>query len=172
MGVERDTAWRGPFLVMAMIVLASSCHDWPPCGGATCPITEWEAELSGGNQVPPVTSSALATAGFELHRAGDSLVYRITVSTLPATAIISATLHRGSPGDTAAATTVAVGLCGTGGSAPACASLTAPGILIHASFPITPAQLNTIRSFGYYANVSTAGHPSGEIRAQVRNVAP
>lgn len=139
------------------------------------PMTCWEAVLVGGGHVPPVLSSAAAEAMFLLNDVGDSLIYTIVLSTLPTTTITSATLHRGAPADSTASTaTVAIALCGirgsVPGSVPACANLTAPGILIQASVPITAAQINIMRTFGFYSNVSTAGQPTGEIRGQVRNV--
>ncbi len=169
MGVRRDTAWPGPFLVMAAIVIASSCHDWPPCGGATCPITEWEAVLSGGNQIPPVATNSSGTGMFRLTNPSQ-ITYTITITALPATSITTAAIYRGSP--TTNSDSVAFGLCGTGSPVPPGAALVAPGVLIAGTLAITPSQLNTLRSFGYYANVRTAGNPNGEIRGMVRNIAP
>ena len=127
----------------------------------------------GANHVPPVITSARAEARFWLNRTGDSLSYTITISTLPVTAITSVTLHRGVVNTSTGP--VANVLCGHGRSVaesvPACASLTAPGVLIQGSVPITPAQLNSLRTFAYQSNVSTKRHPSGEIRGQVRNLA-
>ena len=172
--MPRNHSLRVAPLGIATIILASSCQDWGPCGELGCPVTEWDAILMGANHVPPVITSARAEARFSLNRTGDSLAYTITVSTLPATAITSATLHRGQVG--ASLGPVASVLCGNyrsvPESVPACASLTAPGVLIEGSVPITPAQLNSLRTYAVLSNVSTKRHPSGEIRGVLRNLQP
>jgi hypothetical protein len=167
-----EAVWRRGISVLfvgALAALSGSCAD-PPCD-CTPPITAWEAQLIGANHVPPVTSNASASAAFTLNNAGTHVTYTITVLTLPASAITSVTLHHGRPGTSGGIDTVAIELCGTGGSVPPCTSLTAPGVLIQGSVPFSQWQLNSIRSFGYYANVRTTEHPSGELRGQVRNVA-
>ena len=155
-------------VVAAVFNLSCPGCDDGGCGGLP-PSTSWEADLRGANQIPPVTTNATGTGTFRL-TTQSSIAYTITITTLPATAITSAAFYRGSPSTNS--DTVAVGLCGTGSPAPPCASLVAPGVLIAAIIEITPAQLNTLRAYGYYANVHTVGNPNGEIRGQVRNVAP
>lgn len=154
-------------LCVAGALLGWAC-DEPGCD--ICPVNVWEATLTGANHVPPVTTSAAATGTFHLNSAGSHVAYTINVSTLPATAITSATLHQAAPG--ANTTTVAVGLCGTGGTVPTCNTLAGHGVLISGTAPFTPAQLNAMRVFGLYANVSTTGNPTGEIRGQLRAVVP
>lgn len=148
----------------AVVVLGMTCQD-PLCGCVYLPT--WQATLAGANHVPPVTTSAAGTATFVLGPVGDSVAYTVTITSVPATTITHATLHRGSPATST--DTVAIELCGTGAASVACANLQAPGVLVANSVAITAAQLNTLRSYGYYANVSTVGNPNGEIRGQVRN---
>ena len=169
MGIARH--YSLPVAVLGM-VLAASCQDWGPCGELACPVTEWDAMLLGVNHVPPVITSAVAEGRFRLNQTGDSLAYTITISTLPVTAITSVTLHRGVVNTSTGP--VASVLCGNDRSVPegvpVCPTLTAPGVLIEGSVPITPAQLNSLRTYAFQSNISTKRHPSGEIRGQLRNL--
>jgi hypothetical protein len=131
----------------------------------TDPITAWVAGLIGANEVPAVTTSAAGNATFSVNAAGTTLTYTINITTLPATAITAAHLHQAAAGASAG---IAVNLCGAG-TAPACATLTAPGALISGgTATITATQLAAIRNFGMYVNVHTTGNPGGEIRGQLR----
>jgi len=169
---RRPFSARQALVIVAAAVASWSCH--PGCDDASgCgplgPTTEWEAELRGDNQVPPVTTNAAGTGAFRL-TTQSQVAYTITITTLPATAITSAAFYRGSPSTNS--DSVAVGLCGTGSPTPPCATLVAPGVLITGTFAVTPSQLNTLRAYGYYANVRTVGNSNGELRGHVRNVAP
>jgi hypothetical protein len=171
--MTRRWLFPGWTAVVGVVVAISNwscpgCDDASGCGPLG-PVTEWEAELRGDNQIPPVTTNAAGRGAFRL-TTQSQVAYTITIATLPATAITSAAFYRGPPNTNS--DSVAVGLCGTGSPAPPCAAIVAPGVLIAAIVEITPAQLNVLRSYGYYANVRTVGNPNGEIRGQVRNVAP
>ena len=141
-----------------------------PCGGMSCPSTSWESDLQGDHHVPPVITEAAGSGTFRLDPQGQ-VAYSITMTTLPGTAITSAVIHRGT-GLQAPLGEVAIALCGTGNPIPPCATLTSPGVLITDTFAITPEQLNILRSAGYYANVTTADHPGGEIRGLMRSPHP
>ena len=171
MRFARRIEWRSAFLGSAAVLLAAACDG--PCGGSDgcgVTVTDWEAMLSGTNHVPPVTTDAAGAAIFHL-TSPSTVAYTITISAMPSTAISSATLHQAAAGATTA--TVAVALCGTGGAGvPACANLSAPGVLVTHTAILSPAQVTVMRAFGMYANVRTAGNPDGEIRGQLRVVAP
>lgn len=170
-------ALRGFAVFSAAAILCLACEGQGPDCLCLDP-TDWEARLTGAAHVPPVTTNASGTATFHLIAVGtkllvdpgDRLAYSIVINTLPTSAIVSATLHQAAPNANSSA--VAIGLCGTGSPAPPCATLVAPGVLMADTFAITRAQLNVIRSYGWYLNVSTGGNPNGEIRGQVRNTAP
>lgn len=154
-------------LCVAAALLSSTCAD-VACG-CTFYVTDWQATLAGTNHVPPVTTSAAATASLHLN-SGTQVAYTITITTLPATPITAATLHQGA--HTANTTPVAVELCGPGGTAPACASLTAPGVLVANTATFSAAQVTAMRAYFMYAIVRTTGNPDGEMRGVLRNVVP
>ena len=167
MRIRSAPAGRVALGCFAVVLLTTTCEE-PACG-CSFPVTHWQATLTGGSHVPPVTTNATGSGTFRLVSDGQ-IVYTITMTSLPATAITTAALHQGAPN--ASSSVVAIGLCGTGNPTPSCATLVAPGVLIADTFAVTPAQLNQIRAYGMYANVSTVGNPTGEIRGQVRNEAP
>lgn len=139
----------------------------------TDPVTAWESELLGANEVPALATPSLArgTATFSIASAtGTTLTYSIRIETLPAApfTITAAHLHQANVGSSAAA---AVNLCGAG-TAPACNTLTAAGVLATGTATLTAAQVTAMRAFGMYVNVHTAANIGGEIRGQLRIVAP
>lgn len=150
-------------LAIAVVGLACSGPD-----AITPPVTDWESVLVGANEVPAVATTAAGTATFSLNAAGTAVDYTINISTLPGTAITASHLHQAAAGATAG---IAVNLCGAG-TAPACAALAAPGVLVTGSATVTAAQVTAMRGFGMYVNVHTTANTGGEIRGQLRVVAP
>lgn len=149
-------------LAVAVIGIACSGPD-----ATTDPVTEWESEMLGANEVPAVSSSARGTATFSV--SGTTLTYSVSIATLPTTAITAVGIHQANVGSSQA--TVAIPLCGSG-SAPACTVLAAPGVVTSGTATVTEAQINSMRGFGMYVNVKTTQFSTGEIRGQLRNVAP
>lgn len=154
-------------VLAAVAVVGLGC---PGPDNFTDPVNAWTAVLTGADHVPAITTTARGTASFQLNSAETQVTYTVNITTLPATAISSATLHQAAAGSST--NTVAVGLCGTGGTVPACTALTAPGVLITGTANVTAAQVTAMRGFGMYSNVRTAGNVNGEIRGQLRIVAP
>ena len=160
-------------VLAAVAVLAIACEG---PDDVTPPVTEWEAALSGANEIPAITSTGNATLAAQLNAGGDSLTYTITMGAGMATAAIAAHFHAGAPN---ANGTVQIWLCESatsqapaGDPAPTCAAGTAAGDLATNKIAITPAQLNSLRTYAWYVNVHSTANTTGEIRGQVRNVAP
>jgi CHRD domain-containing protein len=169
-------------VLAAVAVVGIAC---PGPDDTTPPITAVEAELSGPNEVPPITSSATASGTFTLVPRGatgsDTLVYSITIGTaFPAgDTITQAHIHgTATPAATAG---IQVWLCGstilsgtppapTPGPAgtPACPTGLAAAQTIAGRVAMSTAVLNSIRAYTSYANIHTKVNNGGEIRGQLR----
>ena len=165
-----DTCW----LTMAVLFTAiAACSD--DDDGGTTPGTEFEANLTGGEEVPPVTTPATGTATLTID--GTQIVYRVEVVSLE-NAVVSH-IHVAPVGELGP---VRLNLCGTPDT-PAC-STTGSGVLVEGSNGTTQggitfdSLLSAIRAGNAYVNVHTddgqgqqntgAGDmASGEIRGQV-----
>lgn len=140
----------------------------------TAPDTEFEAALSGGEEVPAVTTLATGTVTITVD--GSQVVYRVEVANLE-NAVVSH-IHVAPPGENGP---VRLNLCGTPDGVPACTSGT--GVLVEGTngntIDITLDSLvSAIRAGNAYVNVHTdngddtpntgAGDmASGEIRGQI-----
>jgi hypothetical protein len=107
--------------------------------------------LSGGNEVPPVSTSASGTGTVSVKDDG-SVTARITVSGMTATA---AHIHSGAAG---ANGPVIVPFTKTGDNTFEAA----------AGAKMTPEQLAMYKAGNTYVNVHSAKHPGGEVRAQLK----
>ncbi|MEO7761053.1 MAG: CHRD domain-containing protein [Casimicrobiaceae bacterium] len=107
--------------------------------------------LTGGEEVPPVTTTALATASFEVRPDG-------AISGSVATTGINATaahIHLGPPG--------------TNGPVIIPLTRTADNVWsVAPNVTLSPDQYASYRAANLYVNVHSAAHSNGEIRAQLR----
>jgi hypothetical protein len=106
--------------------------------------------LSGGEEVPPVTTSASGTGGFTVGSDG-SIEGKVTTTGITGTAAHIHMAPRGANGG------VIVPLAKTGDNEWSTA----------AGARLNEAQLAAYRSGGLYVNVHSAANPGGEIRAQL-----
>lgn len=140
----------------------------PPVSPILPPPTasQFLAELNGGNEVPPVDSSASGTASFSIK--GGVLSYKIQVSRLDD--VTGAHLHLGQPG---ANGDVVVDLLRGSDKSP-----TEQGIMITGSIndagltgPLEGKSIDILidaMKEDVYINLHTAVYPDGEIRGQVK----
>ena len=151
----------------------SACSDDDDDG--TDPGTEFEALLSGGEEVPAVTTTATGNATITVE--GSQIVYRVDVANL-ANAVVSH-IHVAPEGVNGP---VRLNLCGTPDGVPACVSGT--GVLVEGANGNTEgitfdSLVSAIRAGNAYVNVHTddgedppntgAGDMgSGEIRGQIK----
>jgi hypothetical protein len=160
---------------MAVLLTAVAACDDDDDNGGTEPDTEFEAALSGENEVPAVTTTATGTATLTVE--GSEIVYSVVVANLE-NAVVSH-IHVEAEGENGP---VRMNLCGTPPETPACTSGT--GTLVSGSNGITQdgitfdSLLSAIRAGNAYVNVHTDdGIPpqntgagdmvSGEIRGQI-----
>jgi len=114
----------------------------------------WEATMSGGEEVPPKTTSGSGMAEVQYNRNTGMLHYKITYSGLsgPVTAA-----HIHGPAAPGANAGVLVPFTGALNVSP-----------FQGEMAITPEQLAQISSGQTYVNLHTAQNPGGEIRGQLR----
>jgi hypothetical protein len=152
--------------LLAATVIGIACTD-----DVTNPVVEWESVLSGGNEVPAVTTTGAGTASFTV--SGTTLTYTVNITAPLSSVVTQSHIHQAAAG---ANGNIAIWLCHTSGGTgvpagtPACAAGTAAGVLVTGTVAVTSAQITTMRAFGMYVNVHTANNTGGEVRGQLRNV--
>jgi hypothetical protein len=132
---------------------------------------QFVAELSGGNEAPPVTTTATGVAKFLMSADGRSLVYQINVTNI--NAVMGAHIHSGKVGQNGP---VVAGLFNPTMSGPPTGKvngLLVRGVITSADLqgpltghPITDL-VHLITGHGAYVNVHTQQHQNGEIRGQI-----
>lgn len=116
------------------------------------------ARLDGTQESPPVTTSAAGTGSLTVDVGTGVPSGSLTITVAPATAVNAAHVH-----DVAAGNAVIIPLTDSGGgvwSVPATAT------------PLTAAQIASFIGGNLYFNVHTATNPGGEIRGNIKLIAP
>ena len=135
--------------VLGTVALAACANvqnmmpDWMPGSGAT------RVTLSGGNEVPPVTTSGSGSGSFRVGQDG-TVSGSVTTTGVPGTA---AHIHQGAKGQ----------------NGPVIIPLTKNGDTYIASTgaKFTAAQLQAFKAGNMYVNVHTSEHKGGEVRGQL-----
>ena len=106
-------------------------------------------DLTGAQEVPPVTTSATGKAVVMITK--DSVSGSIETTGITATA---AHIHQGAPG----------------ANGPVIVPMVKEGdkFVFPAGAKLTDAQFDAYKAGGLYLNVHSAAHPGGEIRAQIK----
>jgi hypothetical protein len=160
---------------MAVVLTAVAACDDDDDNGGTEPDTEFEAALSGENEVPPVSTTATGTATLTVEES--EIVYRVEVAGLEN--VVVSHIHVGAPDESGP---VRLNLCNTPDT-PACSTETA-GVLVEGSNGLTQGGItfdslvSAIRAGNAYVNVHTSDgdaidnegpgdFPGGEIRGQI-----
>jgi hypothetical protein len=130
----------------------SSAHGSGEIRGQIAPV-RWQAQLTGGAEVPPVTTAATGSASLEL--VGNQLLWRLAYANLTGPAQ-AAHLHGPAAPDENAPPLVTFTL-------PATTTGSAQG-----SATLDPATLRAVIDSRTYINIHTAQHATGEIRGQVQ----
>lgn len=152
-------------IVAAISVLALSCGGGGG-GGTTTPeptptatfqgAVSIRTTLSGGQEVPAVTTAGAGTAVFTVKPGTGDLVGSVTFSGLSGNAT-AAHIHLGAAGSNGP---VAIAL--TGGEGVPAGTFTVP-----AGTALVAAQLTSLYAGELYVNIHTANNPGGEIRGQI-----
>lgn len=168
--------WTKEKWMLSIVVLCSTaiaaCDD--DDDGGTEPETEFEATLSGTEEVPAVSTPASGSATVSIQ--GSAIVYTVDVANLENAVL--AHIHVAPPGESGP---VRMNLCGTPDGVPACTSGT--GTLVTGTNGNTEeitfdSLVSAIRAGNAYVNVHTSDgeapantgpgdFPGGEIRGQL-----
>ena len=147
----------------ALLTAVAACSD---DDGGTGTDTEFEALLSGTNEVPAV--STLATGSATISIQGAQIVYQVDVQDIEN--VLVSHIHIAPEGENGP---VRLNLCGTDDT-PGCSTIDT-GTLVSDSNGTTfgtPAitfdsLVSAIRAGNAYVNVHTTANPGGEIRGQI-----
>jgi hypothetical protein len=124
----------------------------PPAPAGT--VIAKTAVLSGGEEVPPVVTSAGGSGRLEVNDTTGAATGSLTITTAPTSTVIAAHVYQGPRGANGG---IVVVLENSG-----------PGVWsVPVGKALSPAQINTFTAGGLYFNVRTAEHPNGEIRGQI-----
>jgi hypothetical protein len=152
-------AWFGAVSLAAVLAGVACTDEVGPV------LTEhFVASLTGANERPtPVTSTATATAEFDVYQGIPGIFYKLTVSGVDS--MTAAHIH--GPADTSQAAGVIVDLYTGTTTGPGVTGVIAQGTLPVPKGITVDSVLALMRSGQAYVNVHTRAHPGGEIRGQV-----
>ncbi len=136
--MERLTSDAGPAFIGAASV-------W----GGGVDALGYAVELSGDNEVPPVSTTASGAGSFTYDLSTRELQYSVALSDITPTA---AHIHDG--------------VAGVNG--PVLHSLSIVGSTLQGTVVLTPEQQPKLANQGLYVNVHSAANPGGQIRGQIR----
>lgn len=146
--------------VTALFVAITACGD---DDDSTEPATDFQATLTGAEEVPAVTTTASGSATISIE--GDEIVYRVEVADLQN--VLVSHIHVEEPGENGP---VRLNLCNTP-ETPECQ--TGDGVLVEGSNGVTQGGISfdslvsAIRAGNAYVNVHTTQNQNGEIRGQL-----
>ena len=143
--IARRTGGLSMLMVVGAAGLIASCATMAPMVGGQ------RLDLSGANEVPPVTTTAAGTAVVDI-KPDRSVTATVTVTGMTATA---SHIHEAA----------------AGANGPVIVPFTKTGDNTFASAPdakLTEAQYESYKQGKLYVNVHSAKNPGGEIRAQIK----
>jgi hypothetical protein len=153
--------WMISMAVLLTAVAACSDDD-----GGTGTDTEFEAQMSGADEVPAVNTLATGSATISIQ--GAQIVYQVDVQNIED--VLFSHIHIAPEGENGP---VRLNLCGTDDT-PGCSTI-GTGTLVSDSNGVTfgtppitfDSLVSAIRAGNAYVNVHTTDNPGGEIRGQL-----
>jgi ABC-type Fe2+-enterobactin transport system substrate-binding protein len=140
-----QSKWTAAAAAMSVVAILAGCASMSPMMGSQ------KIELSGANQVPPVTTTAAGTATVTI-KDDRSVVASVTVTGMTATA---SHIHEAAAG---ANGPVIVPFTKTGDNTFAAAD----------GAKLTESQYASYKAGRLYVNVHSARNPGGEVRGQLK----
>jgi hypothetical protein len=122
---------------------------------------QFTASLTGGQENPPVNTTASGTGAFTLNAARTALTYNITYRALSGT-LTGGHFHTGAVGVNGP---VVRSIASSGD--PASATISGTWQSADATQPLTPALVDSLVAGRVYVNFHTSANPGGEIRGQL-----
>ncbi len=147
----KNIPFRSIALTLLAPVLLAGCGAMLPANDKSHLVT-FTTQMRGGNEVPPVTTSANGQVDAMLNTETNVLRWRLTYANLSGPARAG---HFHGP--------AAIG-------ANAGVVLPFPGVMaspMEGTATLTAAQVADLMAGRWYANIHTAAHPGGEIRGQM-----
>ncbi len=142
---------RGVGAALLVSVLVAGCSGMMPAADKSNLIT-FTTQMRGGNEVPPVSSSASGQVDAVLNTDTNVLRWRLTFANLSGPARAG---HFHGPAAVGANAGVVLPFPGQLGSP------------MEGSATLTAAQVADLMAGRWYANIHTAANPGGEIRGQM-----
>ena len=126
----------------------------------------YQAQLVGGNEVPPVLTDATGLASFELNAAGTELDFQLELFSIDN--VVAGHIHAGAAGTNGPVVAVLIPNMAPSGLVN---GLFASGTILETDLiDTTLSDFTTALNAGtLYVNVHTTDHPPGEIRGQIRS---
>jgi hypothetical protein len=149
MPIVRSTLLRCAFAAGLIAVGLAGCGSMRP----SQKIDIWEASLTGGEEVPPVSTAGNGMAEVQFNTNTNVISWKVTYSGLSGPATAS---HIHGPAEVGQNAGVVVPFANVGMQP------------IQGQATLTPAQVADLVAGRWYVNVHTAAHPGGEIRGQLR----
>ena len=147
---------------LAMLAVIGALLALPAGASAAAASGEvWTATLSGGAEVPAVSTSASGTATFVLSPDGTTIHYLIQYAGLSG-ALAAAHIHLGAVGANGG-----VMLPFVAGPSPMVGTLTASSFVATGGVTDFSGAIAAIRAGNAYVNLHTAANPAGELRGQI-----
>ena len=134
---------------MTLVMLAAA--GLLAAGWAQAETVKFAASLSGGQEVPPNTTTGKGDVEATLDTATKAFSYKITFSGLSGTAM-AAHFH---------------GPALPGANAPPIVAIASPASPVSGTATLTDKQMADLQAGKWYFNVHTMGHMGGEIRGQL-----
>jgi hypothetical protein len=111
-----------------------------------------QINMYGANVVPPVETHAYGFVRFFFNADRSAADYTVDIKGYSNNAVTGAAIHAGAPGE----------------SGPLIFKLSEGDFIVTAGhLTLTPAQLETFASGGWYVTLTTTFHPEGEMRGQI-----
>ncbi len=167
----RRKTMKKRFLIGALLIIALVSVGFAVGYGSDKPKSEstsFSATLTGGEVVPPVTTSARGEATFSVSKDGKAIKYKVTVSGI--VDVTAAHIHMGKKGEngppialikTAAKKGALTGTLSEG-------AITEKELMTSLQGKDLKALIEQIKAGSTYVNVHTKKYPDGEIRGEIK----
>src|SRR2546428_3787877 len=164
----KQSLMSGIVVATSLLVITSGSIVATIANTAFAQQQHFSAKLSGGNEVPPVTSKASGIATFDLNAAGTQMKYTLNVTNIDK--VIAAHIHMGKStvnGPIVVNLFIPSGPTGKVNGTLAQSSINSTSLIGPLKGKQMPDLIKLINTGNAYVNVHTSQNPPGEVRGQV-----